>query len=474
MPYNITHTDGSLYATIGDGVLDNKTGLSLVGRNYHNYGELIANNFLALLENQSKSLPPTAPVTGQLWWDKTNKVLNVYDGNRFKPFASSAVAATAPAVPVNGDQWWDTTRNQLTVFNGTTWLVVGPVYSSGQGESGVFVNTVADTSGAPHTVSLLKVNGNTIATISSVSFFDGVTEFLDGITLAPTAILSGTATNATSLGNIAAANYVRTDVNNIINSSLTVTSASGVTIGNVGNVKINGDGFGNQQVLAQGGSLFLLAGNSTVQLDSITGELSSVVTGVTSIGVTNKGYVDTLVSTSAANLTLYVNSSITSLVSNAQLSTLNALSNAIGNDASYYINTNAKLATKANINSPQLTGIPLAPTATVVTTSDQVATTAFVKNAIAAIHTRAYVSYIIGSTDVTTGRQALTYYTNNAGNEIEVCVTFTSGLLTVEVNGTLILSNDSGNKTTSVTFAVPNGAIYICSGATLQTWVELR
>ena len=69
MSYVLTHTDGRIFKTLGDGVLDTNTGLSLIGQNFHNYGQLMANNFVRLLENQANSIQPTNPLAGQLWWD---------------------------------------------------------------------------------------------------------------------------------------------------------------------------------------------------------------------------------------------------------------------------------------------------------------------------------------------------------------------------------------------------------------------
>lgn len=483
MPYNITHTNGALYASIGDGVVDNRLGLSLIGKNYHNYGELIANNFLRLLENQANDTQPANPIAGQLWWDTDGKVLSFFDGNRFKPCSSSAVSIDAPLVPLDGDQWWDLDYHQLKVFDGAEWLVVGPAYSKGQGATGTTISSVTDTNSFTHIISLLQVNGNTVATISNDLTFiasqpiAGITEVARGITLAPNAILSGTSTNSNQLGGVVAAKYVRTDTDSSVTGSLVVTGTNGVTIGNNGNVKISGDGFGNQKILVQGGSLFLFAGNSTVQLDSVTGELQLGHTGVTTTGVTTKGYVDTLVNTSSANLTSYVNSSISSLVAGSQIATLNALSVAIGDDPSYSINTDVKLSLKANLANPQFTGTPLAPTASIATSSDQIATTAFVNASIIQFASvQSYVAFTINSADPVTGRQLNTLYTNPTNQKIEVVITFSSGVLTVEVAGMQVLSHASANNntTTSATFSVQPGATYKCSGVTLQRWTELR
>jgi len=150
------------------------------------------------------------------------------------------------------------------------------------------------------------------------------------------------------------------------------------------------------------------------------------------------------------------------------------LSTALGNDPNYYINTNVLFQTKANLSSPHLIGIPTAPTPNVNNSSDQIATTSFVKSAIAS--SQVYTSFIINSPNPTVGRQINVPYVNLTGQKIEVVITISSGVLTVDIDGLLILTHASANNNTitSVTFSVQPGATYMCSGATLQRWTELR
>jgi hypothetical protein len=51
------------------------TSLSLVGRNYSNYGVSFAKNFVHLLENFASSTPPNNSIEGQLWYDNNKKRL---------------------------------------------------------------------------------------------------------------------------------------------------------------------------------------------------------------------------------------------------------------------------------------------------------------------------------------------------------------------------------------------------------------
>ena len=62
--YIVNTTNGNIAATINDGVADTTTDLSLIGKNYANYGELVNENFVRLLENFANDTAPTKPITG--------------------------------------------------------------------------------------------------------------------------------------------------------------------------------------------------------------------------------------------------------------------------------------------------------------------------------------------------------------------------------------------------------------------------
>jgi hypothetical protein len=67
MSYTITKTDGTTLGTILDGTINTSfTSLTLIGRNYANYGQLIANNLVKLVENFAYSSSPSNPLAGQL------------------------------------------------------------------------------------------------------------------------------------------------------------------------------------------------------------------------------------------------------------------------------------------------------------------------------------------------------------------------------------------------------------------------
>ena len=67
MSYTINLTDGTIFAVVQDGTINTNSSVTLVGKNYAGYGEFMDENFIQMLENYSNSVPPTAPLTGQLW-----------------------------------------------------------------------------------------------------------------------------------------------------------------------------------------------------------------------------------------------------------------------------------------------------------------------------------------------------------------------------------------------------------------------
>ena len=82
MPYTIDYSDsGKSPIVVNDGTVDTSTSLSLIGKNYTNFGEVLNENQLHLLENFASGSAPSNPTEGQLWYDTTNNKLMIYDGS---------------------------------------------------------------------------------------------------------------------------------------------------------------------------------------------------------------------------------------------------------------------------------------------------------------------------------------------------------------------------------------------------------
>jgi len=226
MSYIVTTTSGTAIATIPDNTVNTTTtSIALVGKNYAGYGAFLNENYIKILENFSNSIAPTAPLTGQLWWDSTNTLLKVWTGAQWKQMHSSAAQNTAPGNPITGDLWWDTTNLVLKVWGGSTWINIGPgaggssvTTGTGAGASttGAIVDTIIDTGSLSHAVIKLSVANQTIAIISKDATFTpftaipGFPSVYPGLTLINTSgyNFTGNATNALAVNNISSNSFL--------------------------------------------------------------------------------------------------------------------------------------------------------------------------------------------------------------------------------------------------------------------------
>jgi len=405
--YTISHTDGTVYTILGEGIADTSLGIALLGQNYHNYGQLIANNFLQLLENQSNATQPINPQQGQLWWNSEKKVLSVFDGARFKPVSSSNVGTTTPVQPKEGDQWWDTSTNQLKVYDTDNWVIVGPLYQKGQLFSGMLPSVVADTNGVLHTIATIQLDGETTMIVSKDPTFNlpqgyeikGISTLNPGLTLTPNTIVTGTSLNSNQLGGIPADQYLlKNAATSTISGDLYATGANGITIGTGNVLNIAKDNAGNFNAIATGGNITLQVGSSIFSVNT-----NSTVTvqndPTVPKSVANKWYVDRVIGIVDTNLRTYIDQQDSAIVAGSPISTLAGLSSAIGNDANYSINVTSAINQRAPTLSPVFTGTPRAPTPLPDDSSTRLATTEFVKLATSAFDSSLIAGDIIPTVD---------------------------------------------------------------------------
>jgi len=132
MAYTITKTNGDTLVTIPDTERNTDFGINLVGRNYSGYGVYLNDNFVALMENFSKSTAPASPLEGQLWWNSSNNDLQIWTGAVWKKIGHVTASGSAPAAAgrIVGDLWWDSTDQQLKAWAGETSANSIAIYSS--------------------------------------------------------------------------------------------------------------------------------------------------------------------------------------------------------------------------------------------------------------------------------------------------------------------------------------------------------
>ena len=255
MAYTINKTDGSVVATITDGTINTSTSLTLIGKSYSGFGELLNENLVKLLENSASTSAPSSALKGELWFDTNTGQLKVYDGTAFEPTGGAKSQSSEPTSASAGDLWHDTDDDQLYVYSGSAFVLVGPVYTSGQTLSGWKIETLAS-SGGNKVVSSMYAGNTRVAILSKETFTPSVTQtgfatIKAGITLNSTlgAVFEGTNTSATFVdtsgttngaGNlVAGGNFVRTDADSTMAAKLTINDNDGIVIGTGSDLTVN-------------------------------------------------------------------------------------------------------------------------------------------------------------------------------------------------------------------------------------------
>lgn len=282
-------------------------------------------------------------------------------------------AGDAPTKPITGQIWFNSAAKQLNVYNGTEFV---PLLKS----------TISDTQ--PANPSRGDSWWNTTA--KKFNVFDG--DEWQQIGPLDTSPFARLAQSNQFAGNI------------VIDQSLTVGNLAALSTSAAEHVVLKNTGAGKNLLLG-----VKLSSGAEVTVLTINGSngQAEVDTPIGSLAITNKGYVDaadtslsnaiTAVDTKANTISTTLTSSVSNLsnlIAGLQQSkanidspaltgtptvptpALNAITKQIVN--AEFVQNN--LALKANLASPVFTGAPQAPTAGVAENSNILATTAFVKN----------------------------------------------------------------------------------------------
>ena len=163
MGYQVNNYRGSAVAEIPQGGIDTtSTSLKLLGRGYVNYGEVVAEDFVNLLENFARESSPNAPMEGQLWYNTADQTLKVYSNlqwitlcNIYKGIGDPITNSIQPA---QFTLYWDERASKLSGWNLTNnkWVEIGPSIEMWEGA----------TAGVSYQVSAIKVDNVRIAVFS--------------------------------------------------------------------------------------------------------------------------------------------------------------------------------------------------------------------------------------------------------------------------------------------------------------------
>ena len=240
MAYTINTTDGTIFATVADGTINTTSSLTLVGKNYAGYGEFLNENVLKLLESGANTTQPSAPLTGQLWFDKSAAVLKVYNGTLFKNLGSATASGSQPTSVVAGDLWFDSTNAQLKVYDGSAFILVGPSFTAGSGTTGAIVDTIEDNVAVDHVVVKMFVEDDIVAMVSKDATFTPGAAITGFATIGPgiqlstavsNAVFKGSATNAQTLDNLDSTDFLSAVGNDTTSGTLGVLNDTGLAVG---------------------------------------------------------------------------------------------------------------------------------------------------------------------------------------------------------------------------------------------------
>ena len=251
MPYivNFTDKDNKLPITVYDNTSSTDTSLTFPGRNVTGYGQTIAENFLALLENFAKETQPANPVEGQLWYNTADGVLQIWDSTTWKAASNIQKGGVEPQTEQSkvGELWVDTTNQQLYVYSGTRWILVGPNFSTGL-RSGPLVESVTDSDNISRVVLIFYIEDIPVIIFSKDSFtpkisISGFITIKSGLNITENNIglggfdtkIYGAATSAESLiisdVEIPASKFLRSDIINTTEFGINIRNNQGITLG---------------------------------------------------------------------------------------------------------------------------------------------------------------------------------------------------------------------------------------------------
>jgi microcystin-dependent protein len=251
MPYivNFTDRENKLPITVYDNTSSTDTSLTFPGRNVSGYGQIIAENFLALLENFAKESQPVNPVEGQLWYDTLEGVLKIWDNTAWKAASNIQKGGIEPPTEESkiGELWVDTTNQQLYVYSGANWILVGPTFSTGL-RSGPIVESVDDSQDQPRVILTFYVEDVPLIIFSKdsftpKSFISGFSVIRSGLNITSLDVgagtfdtkIWGTATTAENLTisgvDVPASTFLRSDLVNTTEFGFNIRNNSGITLG---------------------------------------------------------------------------------------------------------------------------------------------------------------------------------------------------------------------------------------------------
>jgi Chaperone of endosialidase len=282
MSYTINHTNGLNPIVIADGTINTSNSVTLVGKNFPNYGQILDQNFLKLLENSSNTTAPNQPTTGELWWDSGNNILKVWNGSVWKNVGSTTASPTAPTGSNNiGDLWWNTSSGQLYGYDGITqqYKLIGPIGGTG----GITSEIIIDSNNGSNAVLSMTIGNNRYVILSNSPTFipktpiNGFPTINPGLNLASTSFLSnakfyGQSYDAATVDGLNSSSFMRSDTNTSTSGTISVLNNNGLYVGSSSSFHVSVSSGANVSIAnetASGVMNFKVRNSSGTQLDAM-------------------------------------------------------------------------------------------------------------------------------------------------------------------------------------------------------------
>jgi microcystin-dependent protein len=257
MPYIINFTDinNKTPITVFDNTSNTDTSLVFPGRNVAGYGQIIAENFIKILENFANGQAPINAIEGQLWYDNQESILKIFDGILWKAASNIQRSPVEPSLEDSnvGELWVDTTNQQLRIYTGTRWILVGPTESTIDGlRYGPAIETIIDTDNVSRPILIFYIADLPIIIISKDTFtpkliINGFVNIRTGINITSLSVegalpkFHGISTSSESLlvggVEVPAGRFLRSDEPNVAEKSFSIKA--GLTIGQDGTFNIS-------------------------------------------------------------------------------------------------------------------------------------------------------------------------------------------------------------------------------------------
>lgn len=248
---------------VHDKITNTTTSLGIAGYKSISYGEVIAKNFIHLLENFANDVPPTNPIEGQLWYDTSvaDKQLKIYNGTEWTPSSGVWKSTVSPTSPTVGDMWINTNTKKLYIYVSSTWVLIGSSDSS-TNDTGLVLDQIIDTTNATQDILRYKINKKTIAIMARYSFIpkvfeEGFTRISSGINLSNTKTsgisnytITGTIDNSKNLiithptheEIVPSTKVIRSDTESVFDYKVVINNNEGLIVGGHSNLSLYVDG----------------------------------------------------------------------------------------------------------------------------------------------------------------------------------------------------------------------------------------